>query len=210
MSAALEQPPILVTGPHRSGSTWAGSMIAAAPAVGYIHEPFNPTHRPGICAAQTDRYFLDVQDDCPRKWASALQKTVSFRYDAGAEWSSIRTPKDALRMVRDASIFAWYRLCGNRALLKDPIALFSAEWIAKTFDADVVVLVCPLAAFVDNLLEWSFPFCDLMSQFRLLEFHLVPYANAVWEFAEGEYGIVDLGNLMWCILASDSALPKGK
>jgi len=35
------QKPILVTGSHRSGTTWAGKMISACPNVGYIHEPFN-------------------------------------------------------------------------------------------------------------------------------------------------------------------------
>ena len=33
--------PILVTGSHRSGTTWAGQMLATAPGIGYIHEPFN-------------------------------------------------------------------------------------------------------------------------------------------------------------------------
>jgi len=44
---------ILVTGSHRSGTTWVAKMIANSPSVGYIHEPFNPTiYRPGICAAK--------------------------------------------------------------------------------------------------------------------------------------------------------------
>ena len=31
--------PILVTGSHRSGSTWVGKMLSVAPHVAYIHEP---------------------------------------------------------------------------------------------------------------------------------------------------------------------------
>ena len=37
--------PILVTGAHRSGTTWVGKMLALAPGVAYVHEPFNPLHR---------------------------------------------------------------------------------------------------------------------------------------------------------------------
>ena len=41
MSTIKNSKPILVTGSHRSGSTWTGRIISAAPHVGYIHEPFN-------------------------------------------------------------------------------------------------------------------------------------------------------------------------
>jgi hypothetical protein len=106
-------------------------------------------------------------------------------------------------MARDASRFAWHRLRGHRALLKDPIALFSAQWIAKTIDADVIVLIRHPAAFVSSLkrLRWSFPFRDLISQSRLLENRLAPYANEIREFAQGEHDIVDQGSLLWRIFA---------
>ncbi|MCF8233846.1 MAG: hypothetical protein K9G67_15655 [Bacteroidales bacterium] len=32
---------ILVTGAHRSGTTWVGHVMREAPEVHYIHEPFN-------------------------------------------------------------------------------------------------------------------------------------------------------------------------
>src|SRR5882672_1880226 len=53
--------PILVTGAHRSGSTWVGRMIARSPTIRYIHEPFNPdAFKPGICAARFEREFTYV------------------------------------------------------------------------------------------------------------------------------------------------------
>ena len=39
--------PILVTGAHRSGTTWVGKMLAADADTGYISEPLNVLHRPG-------------------------------------------------------------------------------------------------------------------------------------------------------------------
>ena len=38
--------PILVTGAHRSGSTWTGKMLALAENAYYLHEPFNVGLRP--------------------------------------------------------------------------------------------------------------------------------------------------------------------
>ncbi|MGF1530954.1 MAG: sulfotransferase [Puniceicoccaceae bacterium] len=35
--------PILVTGSHRSGTTWMGSILAESSEVSFVHEPFNPT-----------------------------------------------------------------------------------------------------------------------------------------------------------------------
>jgi hypothetical protein len=34
--------PILITGSHRSGSTWVGNIIRKLPMIYYIHEPLTP------------------------------------------------------------------------------------------------------------------------------------------------------------------------
>ncbi len=56
----MSQRPILVTGAHRSGTTWIGKMLALAPGVGYVHEPFSPLTAPGISGAPFDRFFAYV------------------------------------------------------------------------------------------------------------------------------------------------------
>ena len=48
-------PPILVTGAHRSGTTWVGKMLALAPGIGYVHEPFSPRTPVGMSPAGFDR-----------------------------------------------------------------------------------------------------------------------------------------------------------
>ena len=180
-------------------------MIAAAPGVGYIHEPMNPTHRPGICAATTDRYFLNVEDGDPLRWEEALRNTVAFRYDVGAELQAIQGPKDIVRMIRDAAVFGWHRYNRRRALLKDPIALFSAEWIAQTFDAQIVVLVRHPASFISSLkrLGWIFPFQDLAMQPRLMDKRLSPFAGKIRKAAQSpeEGDLIERGSLLWCIFA---------
>ena len=43
--------PILVTGAHRSGTTWVGKMLSTEDGVAYISEPLNVLHRPGVFRA---------------------------------------------------------------------------------------------------------------------------------------------------------------
>ena len=37
---------VLVTGSHRSGTTWVGKILAEAPETCYLHEPFKPGWHP--------------------------------------------------------------------------------------------------------------------------------------------------------------------
>ncbi|HUH21151.1 MAG TPA: hypothetical protein VLZ09_04715, partial [Gaiellaceae bacterium] len=65
MTASAKRP-ILVTGAHRSGTTWVGKMLALAPGVGYVHEPFNPR----FSAGRFDRYFTVVTRENEARYAS--------------------------------------------------------------------------------------------------------------------------------------------
>ena len=78
--------PILVTGSHRSGSSWVGQMISLSPRVGYIHEPFALHHHRGVCAMEVPYWFLDVTPDNAAAFRPYLQETLRFRYrpDGGA------------------------------------------------------------------------------------------------------------------------------
>ena len=51
------QRPILVTGAHRSGTTWVGKMLAASREVAYISEPLNKWHRPGVMAIPVEYWY---------------------------------------------------------------------------------------------------------------------------------------------------------
>ena len=178
-------------------------MIALSPEVGYIHEPFNPTNRPGICAANPDRYFVHVHDADRGAWASALKKTLSFQYAYQAEWEAVTSVKDILRMIRQASSLSWNGWKQRRALMKDPIAFFSAPWVAETFDAQVIVLTRHPAAFVSSLkrLGWDFPFDDLLSQPRLMKTLLAPFEEQLLDYQQQSPDVVDQGILLWKIFA---------
>ena len=164
--------PILVTGAHRSGTTWIGKMLALAPGVGYIHEPFSPATAPGISSARFDRYFTRITAENESQYLPQLERTLAFRYATRAQIAVLHTPADVLRAGRDALAFATARRRKARPLVKDPIALLSADWLADRFDMDVVVAIRHPAAFAASVLRlgWRHDFDSFAGDERLRRF----------------------------------------
>ena len=105
MSTRAERPrPILVTGAHRSGTTWVGRVLAAADTpVGYIWEPFNPRHRPGTFPIRFPHYFHYVCAENGAACAGPIADMLAFRYRPGAELAQPAQPPgrrpDGARLV---------------------------------------------------------------------------------------------------------------
>ncbi len=158
--------PILVTGAHRSGTTWVGKMLAANPRTAYISEPLNVWHRPGVLGAPVEKWYTYLCEENESAYLPAFRQTLAFRYGLGREMRALRSRKDALRMARDFGIFLRGRLFRQRPLLKDPFAVFSMPWFASRLGCRVVVTVRHPAAFASSLkrLNWPFDFRDLLAQ----------------------------------------------
>ena len=158
--------PILVTGSHRSGSTWVGKIIAEAPSAIYIHEPFNVDFPPGagVCNAKFDHWFMHITTSNETAYYNALKNTIEFRYGL---WNALKSSKcigDLKHGFLEYMRFFLYRLQGLTPIVKDPIALFSAEWLAEKFDMNILVLIRHPAAFVSSIKtrNWSFDFSNLI------------------------------------------------
>jgi hypothetical protein len=166
--------PILVTGAHRSGTTWAGKMLAADSDTAYISEPLNVLHRPGVFKAKVNHWYQYICDDNEAEYLPAFKHLLEYDYFLWDEIRSIRSWRDFLRMGRDFMIFYNALERGQRALLKDPFAVFSIPWFAKRLNCKVVITVRHPAAFASSLqrLNWDFDFKDLLDQPLLLRDHL--------------------------------------
>jgi len=193
--------PVLVTGAHRSGTGWVGSMIAASPSppVAYLWEPFSVLHRPGICRARFPYWFAYVCAENEAAYLGPIADMLAFRYGTVAELRSIRSMKDAGRLVRDRRNFHRYRARGARPLLKDPIALFSAEWLSDTFQMEVVCLIRHPAAFANSIQtrRLRHPFGDFLAQPLLMRDLLSPFEGEIRRFAAEEQPLVDQAILLW-------------
>lgn len=170
-STISTQRPILVTGSHRSGTTWIGKILASHAGVGYVHEPFGLNRRSGLFPYRVPFWYYRVPTPAPGDLAPAYEALLRFRYSLIAELPTIRSPRDMGRMIRDASRFSLYRIQRRRPLVKDPLALLSADWIARSFHSAVVVSIRHPLAFVSSLvrLGWRFDFTHLQKQQPVLE-----------------------------------------
>lgn len=195
--------PILVTGGHRSGTGWVGEMLAATPSppLAYIWEPFSLRARRGVRDVELSHWFTLVTERNEDAIRAAMTDVLALRYRPLSELPRIRSPKDAGRCVRDWARTVAHRRRGAVPLLKDPIALFSAEWLADTFGLDVVVLIRHPAAFVNSLVRkgWDHPFTHFTEQPELMA-QLEPYRDELERFAADEQPLFDQAVLLWLVL----------
>lgn len=190
---------LLVTGAHRSGTTWVGKMLAQGGDFAYVSEPLNVWHRPGVMRAPVEHWYTYICADNEERYLDALRETASLDYHLGRELLSLRSAKDVGRMLRDWSIFSRGRIQGQCALLKDPFAVFSVPWFAERLDCQVVVTVRHPAAFASSLkrLGWTFNFWHLLIQPELMRDHLEPYRTQM-EIANLNAGdLIRRAALLW-------------
>jgi len=196
--------PILVTGCHRSGTTWAGKMISLNRDVGYIHEPFNIDLRPGYSKLKLNYWFTYINNSYPNKEKikNELMNILNFKYLLYEQIKRGDNFKDFLRTGREFSIFLMNNIFNKRPLLKDPIAIMSAEWLYKTFDIDVIVLIRHPASFVSSLkkMKWKFQFSNLLKQEELMREKLCPFKDEIENFTINEKDIIDQAILLWRII----------
>jgi hypothetical protein len=192
-----ELTPILVTGTHRSGTTWVGKMLAADALTAYISEPLNVLHRPGVFHVKINHWYPYICEENGHEYLPAFQELLEFDYRLWDEILSLRSRKDFLRMGRDFLIFYNGLMRGQRALLKDPFAVFSMPWFAKHLKCRVVITVRHPAAFASSLkrLNWPFNFQDLLDQPLLMRDHLERFRNEMQAIQSED--VIGQAALLW-------------
>lgn len=152
--------PILVTGAPRSGTTWVGRMLAEAAGLYYLYEPFNPTAGVGrpICDCRFERYFTYIHTENEADYLEGVRDMLAGRFRLHRALREVHSLSALRRAFSDACRFARYRRRGWVPLIKDPIALASAPWLAARFPIQVVVLIRHPAAFVSSMRRLGWPF----------------------------------------------------
>lgn len=166
--------PILVTGSHRSGTTWVGKMLAADTDIAYISEPLNVHHRPGVYRTPVKYWYTYITDENGADYLPAFDELLDFKYHTVREALSLRSFKDFLRMGRDFHTFFNGSMRGQRVLIKDPFAVFSTPWFEKQLHCKVVITARHPGGFVSSLkrLGWNFDFSNFLNQPLFMRDHL--------------------------------------
>jgi Sulfotransferase family len=200
----MPRPPILVTGSHRSGTGWVSDMLAATPdpVVGTIWEPFNLRARRGVRQAPFRYWFTYVTPENDAAFRAPLARMLDWRYSVAAELPAIRSPKDAGRMLRDRAQMAKHRRRGAVPISKDPIAVFSAEWMSDAFGMDTLVLIRHPAAFAHSIVKqgWWHPFRHFTAQPAMMRDLFAGRADEIERFARTPQPLLDQAILLWVLI----------
>jgi hypothetical protein len=177
-------------------------MLALAPRVGYIHEPFNPRTTPGICAAPFEHFFTYVTRENEAPYYAPVARSLRFSFDVRAQLQAIDGARSAAAAVRDYASFTRDRIARARPLVKDPIAVFSTEWLSERFDMDVVIVVRHPAAFASSLkrLDWRHRFASFLAQPLLLRDHLGGYEDEIRWHVEADRGVIEQAATLWRLI----------
>ena len=197
-----ETRPILITGAHRSGTTWVGKMLAASGEAVYISEPLNLWHRPGILRAPVNHWYTYICEQNQDDYLPAFQETLRLQYHVLEDIKSFRRLKDLPHMLQDSSSFFLGSIQDKRPLLKDPFAVFSTPWFEKALDCQVIITVRHPAAIASSLkrLDWSFDFEHLLAQPLLMNDLLEPYYDDMQAMARNPQDIIGQSGLLWRII----------
>lgn len=173
-------------------------MLALSPGVGYVHEPFNVQKWPGWTPKRLPYWYLYVCEENEHEYAPLMEDVLRFRYPIHT-LAAARDLQAVVRMALDWPFSLLYRAQGLRPLVKDPIALMSAEWLAERFGMDVVVMIRHPAGFAGSLkrLDWRFEFRNWADQPLLLRDLIEPYEEQIRDYARRERDLIDQAVLMW-------------
>ncbi len=194
--------PILVTGAPRSGTSWVGRIIEQVPLVRYVHEPFNITGPSCMCGVNFKYWFHYLSQENRQNFEEHLRHTIYPAYNRFGLLNSIKTTVQAKRIRVLLKYLQSY--FPRRVVVKDPIAVLSAQTLANLFDMDVVVMIRHPAAVVNSYksLNWSHPFSHFLYQQHLMEEQLDPFRSEIEDFAKNKYDIVDQVALLWKLIHS--------
>ena len=191
--------PILITGAHRTGTTWVGKMIALDPDITYVSEPLHLDHSRGVLSQPVENWYDYICDENGAQFKEAYKNTIQFKYRLWMAIRHLRNIKAAGKVIRDSSIFISSRILKRRALLKDPFAVLSVPWFISALDSQVVIMVRHPIPFVSSLkrLGWSFDFNHLLNQPLLMRDHYEPFRSDMVHTKQNEQDIVGQGILLW-------------
>lgn len=189
----MRKNPILVTGVHRSGSTWVGKMLNLSPYTYYIGEVLRPDT--SLLDPNPVRHWYQYDDpERNRALHRGFKRLLAYNFS----WPD-RSPLHPNRL--------WlYRLTRRlfgfpRPLIKDPMAAMSSENLATTFKMQVICLVRHPAAFAASIRRagWRFGFMNFLKQPELMRRWLSPFTPCIMA---RPHSILDEAALVWVCVYS--------
>jgi FkbM family methyltransferase len=161
---------ILVTGSHRSGTTWVGKSISdSCNKFHFIYEPFNPQSPPGMAQPHFQHLYYYVDGGTFPEYETAAKNLLKGKFPAfGGKKSPI---KSRLSLLRKSFGIAKAKHEGKKFLIKSSEAMLWSEYFMRHLETQVLMIVRHPCAFVASCerMEWGFDLNNLIIQDSLYQ-----------------------------------------
>ena len=162
--------PVFLTGAPRCGSSWVGEVLGTCTDVRYVYEPFNHRWMPALRGQLPHFTYLDDLTEA----SSVIEQTGRNAF------LGLQSRK---QLARAAYRRYWRAATHNasRVIIKDPTASLMSAWIAKQFNAQVLIIMrhpCGFASSLDAL-DWKLGVNSLLRQDALMRDYLENFREAL-------------------------------
>ncbi len=200
--------PILITGSHRSGTTFVGKILSLPSSVAYVSEPFNKES--GVYGVNHWYPYINSDNLNQLHYINIVEKILNFKgkHKNPPLNTDVYIKKVTKKLIGNKKMF-YYRKAklfsrlpgkiGKRLLIKDPLAAFLSDFLAQKHNFKVLVLVRHPCAFYVSLkrLGWRFNFKDFLEQDELIENHLKDF---VYLMEKKNKSFEEEAGLLWCCI----------
>ena len=200
----------IISGLHRSGTTYLGKIIDQDPDINVIREPFNPDW--GVTNVSQWYPHLEFNGVEEKPETKELFEDI---YQFRREWTKkpprkLKIPSHLLKLAvggkeglnySGLKIRKYLNSLPSTVCWKDPFVTFSIDYLTKTYDAKAICLVRHPGAFWHSnaRLNWSFDISRISSQTTLVEQYVNDILQQYWDSATSET-VVSLA-ILWKLMA---------
>jgi Sulfotransferase family len=196
---------ILVTGTHYSATTLVGEVLASSRGCAYVGEIFNISKPISLGESPFDVWYKWIDDEeATPELISHLDELMSGSRLGRRLWTDlkrVRSPRDLLHVALFLRYVTRQRMASRALIIKDPIALLSAKWLASRFGMKAVLMIRHPCAFVESVIRKGavHPFSHFLVQERLM-WQLEPWRSQFERFDRGEGDLVEQAAVLWAVL----------
>ena len=161
------KPGIFITGAPRSGTTWAGKVFASVPNTLYVHEPFNPFSPCAYSPMRVPEFFYRLDKEKNERELKYMQDLIDIRFRrCSLKLFDLNKPKTVLSRMNYCVKGLLGMAKADRAVIKDPIAIMSADVLSRNLNMKPLFMVREPAACVSSLYirNWRTDFEPLWKQ----------------------------------------------
>jgi hypothetical protein len=199
-----QRQPILITGMHRSGTSWVGGMICASGDFIHVPEPLSVLNRQTILPSRVERWYTYICQQNEDLYLPHYKDALAFRLHPFQDVRKARlgSPRDPVRIPKRWASFLLGRIQGRALLIRDPFAVFSMNWFARRLGLRAVVVVRHPLAVIGSLkrLDFTFDFNNLLEQPLLMNERLSHFRREMEAAANVAGDVIDHGCLLWRII----------